>query len=99
MRYVPVAAGQEQTVLLASERQMKRIATACKVARDKQAQINNSQPKEKRDAREAARIPFLRVQPIDYAWTLARAIKGYVWLQSARRDRDRIFYCGAHFIA
>src|SRR5260370_6229060 len=35
MRYVPVAAGREQTVLLASARRMKRIATACKVARDK----------------------------------------------------------------
>jgi len=29
---------------------------------------------------------------IDYAWTLARAIKGYVWLQSAIRDR------GSHFL-
>src|SRR5438445_5632672 len=35
MRYAPVAAGQEQTVLPASGRRTKRIATACKVARDK----------------------------------------------------------------
>jgi len=47
LRYVPVAAGQEQTVLLASERQMKRIATACKVARGKVG--TNKQPAAERE--------------------------------------------------
>src|SRR5438445_486653 len=35
MPYAPVADGREQTVLPASGRRMERIATACKVARDK----------------------------------------------------------------